>query len=178
MTIQDLGSIGELLAAIATIATLVYVAVQIRNGIVTSRGNTHHSTATAWSELHFRIASDSDLADLYHKGRITPEQLSAEDRRRFHLLLDSILAQIENIWVQYSNGLFPKSNQDRFDDILRAQFATPGMQGYWPRRRGLLMAEFVDHVENTLKLPPRDPNSISTPPQSDRAQSLMVRESS
>jgi hypothetical protein len=30
MTIQDLGSIGELVAAIATVATLVYLALQIR----------------------------------------------------------------------------------------------------------------------------------------------------
>ena len=30
MTIQDLGSIGELIAAIATVATLIYLAVQIR----------------------------------------------------------------------------------------------------------------------------------------------------
>ena len=30
MTIQDLGSIGELIAAVATLATLVYLAVQIR----------------------------------------------------------------------------------------------------------------------------------------------------
>ena len=30
MTIQDLGSIGELVAAIATIATLAYLAIQIR----------------------------------------------------------------------------------------------------------------------------------------------------
>ena len=30
MTIQDLGSIGERLAAVATLATLFYLAVQIR----------------------------------------------------------------------------------------------------------------------------------------------------
>ena len=33
MTIQDLGSIGELIAAIATLATLVYLAAQIRQNM-------------------------------------------------------------------------------------------------------------------------------------------------
>ena len=32
MTIQDLGSLGELIAAIATVATLGYLATQIRLG--------------------------------------------------------------------------------------------------------------------------------------------------
>ena len=31
MTLQDLGSIGELLAAIATLLTLIYLAVQVKN---------------------------------------------------------------------------------------------------------------------------------------------------
>ncbi len=30
VTIQDLGSLGELVAAIATVATLIYLAIQIR----------------------------------------------------------------------------------------------------------------------------------------------------
>ena len=31
MTIQDLGSIGEVVGAIATVATLIYLAIQIRS---------------------------------------------------------------------------------------------------------------------------------------------------
>ena len=30
MTIQDLGSFGELIAAVATVATLVYLAIQLK----------------------------------------------------------------------------------------------------------------------------------------------------
>jgi len=45
ITIQDLGSIGELIAAIATIATLAYLAIQIRQ-------NTHTECifSIAWTE--------------------------------------------------------------------------------------------------------------------------------
>lgn len=37
MSIQDLGSIGEFIAAIATILTLVYLALQIRQNTAVSR---------------------------------------------------------------------------------------------------------------------------------------------
>ncbi len=37
MTIQDLGSLGELIAAVATVATLVYLALQIRQNTHTLR---------------------------------------------------------------------------------------------------------------------------------------------
>ena len=51
MTIQDLGSIGELVAAIATIATLAYLAIQIRQ-------NTHTVRAAA-TTAHIESATYS-----------------------------------------------------------------------------------------------------------------------
>jgi hypothetical protein len=44
VTIQDLGSIGELIAAIATVATLVYLAIQIRQNTVSNRDASVRST--------------------------------------------------------------------------------------------------------------------------------------
>ena len=46
MSIQDLGSIGELIAALATVATLAYLAVQIRQNTRALRGAAHE-TATS-----------------------------------------------------------------------------------------------------------------------------------
>jgi len=43
MNIQDLGSLGELVAAFATIATLLYLAVQIRQ----NNRNLHESTSAS-----------------------------------------------------------------------------------------------------------------------------------
>ena len=42
MTIQELGSLGEFIAAIATLATLVYLAVQIRQNTKSVRASTYH----------------------------------------------------------------------------------------------------------------------------------------
>jgi hypothetical protein len=39
LTIQDLGSIGELIAAIATVATLAYLALQIRQNTRAIQGS-------------------------------------------------------------------------------------------------------------------------------------------
>ena len=44
MSIQDLGSIGELIAAVATIATLAYLAIQMRQ-------NTRALTSSTFQEI-------------------------------------------------------------------------------------------------------------------------------
>ena len=152
VSLQDLGSIGEFVAAIATVATLVYLAVQIRMNTTTVRTTSHHAGSTAWSELVAKIAADPVLSEIYHSGRVTPDELSKPDARRFSLVFDAMLAQVENIYIQYANGQLPQSNQDRFANILRAQFGTPGVQQYWSRNRNLFTAEFVRYIEEELGL--------------------------
>lgn len=152
MTIQDLGSIGELIAALVTLATLVYLAVQIRQNIRTVRASTYHAGSTAWSGLVTQLAADPRLSEIYHLGCVSPEALSEEDTRRFELIYDAMLAQIENFYTQYVNGHLPKSNQDRFARVLRQQFRTPGVQRHWSKRRMFFTTEFVQYVENELEL--------------------------
>jgi hypothetical protein len=52
MTLQDIGSIGELVAAIATVITLVYLAVQIRQGTQVARST--QSDTTPYFVLPYR----------------------------------------------------------------------------------------------------------------------------
>lgn len=152
MGLQDLGNIGEFVAALATVATLVYLAIQIRQNTTTVRANSHHAGSTAWSDLVTRLAADATLSEIYYSGRFAPDSLSRQDARRFDMLVDAMLAQIENFYIQYRNGQLPRSNQDRFARILAAQFRTPGVQRYWARRRELYTIEFVLYVEKELAL--------------------------
>jgi len=88
-----------------------------------------------------------------HLGRTNPEKLSKEDRARFNALVDAQMSLIENIWVQYNEyNLFAKSNQDRFDFILRSMFLTPGIQQYWSSRSRGFTKEFRDYIEMDLAL--------------------------
>ena len=58
MTIQDLGSLGELIAAVATIATLVYLAMQIRQNTKQVRASTFQGVSRGWQEFLYTISSD------------------------------------------------------------------------------------------------------------------------
>ena len=60
MTLQDLGSIGELVGALATIATLVYLAIQIR---ANTRATLHHRTS-GFSDL----IVNEDVARIFEQG--------------------------------------------------------------------------------------------------------------
>jgi hypothetical protein len=111
VSIQDLGSIGELIAAIATVATLVYLAIQVRhNSLALDRSNEfaqassiHHITMM-FNELNWRLASDAELADI-HTRALAGEPLAPDEATRFTAFVNTYVATIENLVGQQSLAL-------------------------------------------------------------------------
>ena len=52
MTIQDLGSLGELIAAVATVATLVYLAIQLKQNTLALRSQTFQPVSYTHLRAH------------------------------------------------------------------------------------------------------------------------------
>ena len=107
MSIQDLGALGELVAAIATIATLLYLAIQIRQ----NNRNLHESTSASlnqgFASINSRLSSDEQFAEIFIRGRQDLEALSAVEVERFRAFVQDNL----NMAV-YADGLKASHNLD------------------------------------------------------------------
>jgi hypothetical protein len=104
MTIQDLGSIGELIAAVATIATLAYLAVQVRQNTRALRSSTFQQISMDMSLAGDAIARSSDLAAIIIKASAGLSALTPEERVRYHFYLVMTFRRLEAIYVQ---GILP-----------------------------------------------------------------------
>ena len=84
MTIQDLGSLGELIAAVATVSTLVYLAIQLKQNTRALRSQTFQQSSMDMSLTANAISSDGELARIVVKASDSLDYLSPEERIRFH----------------------------------------------------------------------------------------------
>jgi PAS domain-containing protein len=100
MSIQDLGALGELVAAIATIATLLYLAVQIRQNNRNLQESTSASINQGFASINSRLSSDEQFAEIFIRGREDLEALNAVELERFRAFVQDIL----NMAV-YADGL-------------------------------------------------------------------------
>ena len=62
MTLGELGSLGEFLAAIATLATLIYLAVQIRQNTLATRAASHHAITDVMNKTNHLVIGDAEVA--------------------------------------------------------------------------------------------------------------------
>ena len=92
MTLEDIGNLGDFIAAIATIATLAYLAFQIRLNTKSNQA----STASAWFEQEATIAMFiAQHANIYRRGNANFEELNEDEAVVF---LQIVTLQIGDVW--------------------------------------------------------------------------------
>lgn len=128
MTIQELGSLGELIAAIATVVTLIYLTTQIRQNNRALAEATSASINASYASINSRISSDREFAELFLRGRIDPQGLDPVELERFRAFVQDIL----NVSV-YVDGLQSSHNVrslhfDAFNVITGLYHTYPGIR--------------------------------------------------
>lgn len=108
VSIQDWGALGEIIGAIAVVASLVYLGVQIR---LNTRQLAHSVEATRIASLERNIESanrmrellirDRDLAELFLTGLRDCDALQGPDKLRFELLLRNFFSGFQGAYIRH-----------------------------------------------------------------------------
>ena len=150
MTIQDLGSIGEVVGALATVATLGYLALQIRANtratLAEARRTTLHHRTSGYSEL---IANE-DFALIFEKGLAGREPLTSTERIRFDFFFSRMLADSDLMVAEQADGLATMEAVEPGIANMVSLLRTPGGRKCWKRLRGNLGADFRKRIDAGL----------------------------
>jgi hypothetical protein len=101
MTLSDL---GDFLGGIGVIATLVYLAIQIRRNTLAVRSTSLDTAYAAHMEFQRTVWSDSKLNKLWFDGLTGKNELSEPDRERFLFMLISCARLWERAYFRVNEG--------------------------------------------------------------------------
>ena len=147
MSLDDLGNIGELVAAIGVIASLIYLAVQIRQNTRSVRAATHHSSARAATESQNVFAQSNDLARIFRTGSRESGELTEDERQRLDAMLLSIFMWYEDTFFQYQQSMIDREVWEGRQRSLLSQLKRPGIASWWTRRSNFFARSFVSYVD-------------------------------
>lgn len=128
-------AITEVVGVVAVIASIIYVAVQIRQNTSIARATIVHETNTSAMRVPELIAQDAELADIYRKG-LDGESLQGADLVRFTALVEIYLTWLEDVDSQYMSNLYfdEDDDEDLVDYMSRdfgPMFSTPEVRKWW-----------------------------------------------
>lgn len=169
MNWNALGAVAELVGALGVVASLAYLAVQIRQNTQHIDFNTRAIRASTFQSFsdtfgHFEdiLLENRDLGQAWVKGLDDEEELDSSEWILFNNLAHKFFRMYEVLFLQYEAGLVERSlfeSAHRFPDQLLVR---QGLRAYWSRRQGRYAEEFVEYISEKLR---------SLPARGERAQS-------
>ena len=160
MTIQELGSLGELIAAVATVATLIYLALQIRQNTHATRAASFHAISDSMNHVNVSVAQNPGLARIWLAGTTGRSSLGEEERYQFDLLLLSYFHVFETMHYQARVGAGETDLLVAEERSLAFLLATPGVREWWAENPYAFGPEFRAYLERFLS--PNNPTARPT----------------
>jgi hypothetical protein len=151
VSIQDLGSLGELIAAAATIATLFYLAAQIRQHSKTTMAATYEALLAQWRE-HIRVTfvTNPENLDIWRKGLVDFDSLSGHEQARFSFILSEEQLFIENLIQQAERRNITEAQLAPWLDYFSGELRAPGGAVWWKSFSAVLNPQFAERMEAHL----------------------------
>jgi len=150
VTIQDLGSLGELVAALATVATLIYLAVQIRQNTQTTQAASFHAIYDSMNHVNVAVIQNSELTRIWLAGSEDRSTLNPEERHKFDFTLLSYFHVFETLHFQGRIGVGDESLVLAEERSLRSILATPGAREWWSANPYAFGPQFRSYVDELL----------------------------
>jgi hypothetical protein len=148
MNIQDLGAIGEIVGAIAVVATLVYLATQIRQNNELLRSGSRQALI---SNDVTSLTSNLQISDVLAKY-VSNQQLTSEEQLSLSFVFTIDLRNREFEYIQYSNGLLDEETWMSYRQVLLINHSSVLGRKWWDEiGRGIVGSNFAHQVDDLLK---------------------------
>jgi hypothetical protein len=157
MNLESLGNLGDFLGGIAVIATLIYIALQVRQNTVQIaqnsawlRGQTCRSDQNAHVAATQLVASDASLATIYRKGFSDPDTLTEDEWTRLTFYYGLMFGNYQNSLYQYEQGLLDEELWPNLVAIMTRILQSPGGARYWQQSGFVHSAGFREFVGKNI----------------------------
>ena len=161
MTIEQLGNIGEFVAAIATVITLIYLAFQLRQNTRALKATAFQNVISEMGKNVEPIMANGELAEILVKATQGPENLSPVERVRLNAVYVSSFRRLESVYVQYTLGTMEEENKRGFEDSMIPLLKLPYGKAWWNEAKVSFFQPFVRHIDEGIaggKFPQTSPS--------------------
>ena len=151
---ETIGAIGEIVGAVAVVASLAYLANQIRTQNSESRSAAMHNISVGFRDSISTFA-DPQLAIILSKAISEDSELSEPELIQLYVGVTKIFRVWEEAYALYRRG---RLEDDIWDSMMRQYsviMGTPAFLRVWEERRhvfGVDFQKFADSVEPKEKL--------------------------
>ena len=149
--LNNLAEIAQILAALAVIVTLIFIAVQVRETRRIASGGSYQTLLQNVNAFFNSLSTHEGLGRIYWNGRKDPSILDDDQQVRFFYLCVQWFCFFENLFLQYSHGLLPKEHFKAWCNALEEDLYDPGFLLYWQHEKFDYAEDFRNYVDHIIE---------------------------
>jgi hypothetical protein len=148
---EAIGAVGETIGTLVVVVTLVYLAIQVRQGINSVQGATELEASKQFTDWHSRITNSLELRTVWDKA-VAGESLNDIERVQYVWPIAELFFMVEGFYRQYKRGLISKSSWEPLEMTVVSALEIDAATIWWEERVAPLSGEFRDHLNEARKV--------------------------
>ncbi len=145
-----IGATGELLGAIGVIASLLYLARQMRGAAADARRATAQAVFTKLNTAFETTSANPQLAGVFLRGTSDLSALSPEEAIQFSSVFFTLVRPYEELFYYSRAGAVNEWVWESVELLVLPALTTPGALEWWAKRQSWFTSAFQDHVAEVL----------------------------
>jgi len=151
MNWDAIGAIGEILGAIAVVATLIYLAKQLRQEARSDTAETMGSWLGDYNSLLLELIRDAEVSLIIRKGCTDFENLPANEQMRFHAWMVAHLLNAQVLYFQFDDGVMHQRIAEQIMSFNASLLKTKGGEQWWRTAQSIWREEFVERINELIE---------------------------
>jgi len=146
-----IGAIGEIVGASAVLASLLYLALQIRAFTRSTRGESERELMTVWADAIFRTFQDREAAGIRQRGaRDGLDSLEDDEKQVFAAQLGRIVNTHFMMWRMAKRGLLEPDLLEGADKVMVRNLTNPAGKRWWSANHDYFQDAYVLHIDKLI----------------------------
>jgi len=157
--LESLASLGEIVGAIAVVVSLIYLAVQVRQGTRAQRTENSSRILDRTATMQAALSRDPAMSVLFSKGVTDPTILTPQQRIQFTWAMYEFFGALEFMFLAAKEKSIPEEIWQRWSSAAAWWLTFPGVQAWWEARPIPFASSFSTYIESLLDDNPTDADS-------------------
>ena len=150
LTLENIYFIGQPIAAVAIVVSLIYVGFQVRQNTTATQTASAQAYVTSDNEIVGLINASPNLADVLYQGANGLSALKDGDLIRFMAFHDLLFISYQSFHLQWKRGTLDKTLWGTYKQAILDLLQQKGQQEWWTIRRHWFNSEFQEFVEQAV----------------------------
>jgi hypothetical protein len=151
MNWEAIDALSSFVATLATLVTLIYLAVQIRDSNKLVRTESLQNVLNGYTDRVLNpLVADAELSQIVDSGMGSWEGLTALERGRFANHQAREILQVQNVMQLYESGLLNEVDFEAWIAHVASTLITPGGKVAWGFNRNTITPTVVALLDNYI----------------------------